>query len=131
MAQEKLTIDEFRALAQSMESGAGRKRSKYGNKKTNGRASKKEDSRARELRLKLQAGLISDLREQIAFILIPAQVNEDGKVEHPVSYIADFVYVDNETGRTVVEDTKGFRTRDYIIKRKLMLEKFNITIREL
>lgn len=131
MAQEKLTVDEFRALAESMKSGGGMKRNKYGNSRTNGRASKKENSRAHELRLKLQAGLISGLREQVAFILIPAQVNEDGNMENPVSYIADFVYVDNETGKTVVEDTKGFRTKDYIIKRKLMLKEHGITIKEL
>ena len=131
MAQQRMTVDQFRALAESMESGGGKKRSKYGNKKTGCHASKKENARARDLRLKLQGGLISSLREQVSYILIPAQVNEDGKMEQPVSYIADFVYVDNETGKTVVEDTKGFRTKDYIIKRKLMLERFGITIKEI
>lgn len=114
-----------------MKSGGGKKRNKYGNTKTDGRDSKKENSRARELRLRLQAGLISGLREQVSFILIPAQVNGEGKMEQPVSYIADFVYVDTETGRTVVEDTKGYRTKDYIIKRKLMLLVHGITIKEI
>lgn len=45
-------------------------------------------------------------------------------------YIADFVYFDKKAQRTVVEDTKGFKTKDYIIKRKLMLERYGIRIRE-
>lgn len=129
--KERLTVDEFRALAERMKTGVGTKRNKYGNSKTNGRDSRKENSRAHELQLKLRAGLISNLREQVSFILVPAQVNDEGKMEQPVSYIADFVYTDSQTGKTVVEDTKGCRTKDYIIKRKLMLKEHGITIKEL
>ena len=49
-----------------------------------------------------------------------------------VSYTADFRYTDKE-GKVVVEDVKSPRTRknpEYIIKRKLMLERYGITIRE-
>lgn len=49
-------------------------------------------------------------------------------LENECSYVADFVYEENET--TIVEDTKGFRTDAYIIKRKLMLERYGIQIRE-
>ena len=45
-------------------------------------------------------------------------------------YVADFVYTDVETGETVVEDTKGFRTDVYKIKRKLMLKVHGIKIKE-
>lgn len=45
--------------------------------------------------------------------------------------IADFVYTDNASGQTVVEDTKGVRTKEYIIKRKLMLHVHNIHIHEI
>lgn len=45
--------------------------------------------------------------------------------------IADFVYTDNASGQTVVEDTKGVRTKEYIIKRKLMLHVHNIQIHEI
>ncbi|KDD41088.1 PF06356 domain protein [Bordetella bronchiseptica OSU095] len=45
-----------------------------------------------------------------------------------MTYVGDFSYI--EDGRRVVEDAKGMRTRDYIIKRKLMLEKHGITVRE-
>jgi hypothetical protein len=91
--------------------------------------SRKEAQRAQELRLMLKAGVISNLREQVPYELIPAQKNEYGKViERAVIYKADFVY--DEKGKTVVEDTKGVRTKEYVIKRKLMLYEYGIRIRE-
>lgn len=106
-------------------------RSKYGNQRVGTHASKKEHYRADTLRLWLRTGVISDLREQVKFVLIPAQQDKDGNpIEKPCSYIADFVYTDNETGQTVVEDTKGVRTKEYIIKRKLMLYLHGIRIKE-
>ena len=92
--------------------------------------SRKEAQRAQELRLMLRAGIISDLREQVPYELIPAQKNEYGKVvERAVIYKADFVY-DDENGKTVVEDVKGVRTKEFVIKRKLMLYEYGIRIRE-
>lgn len=92
--------------------------------------SRKEAQRAQELRLMLKAGIISNLREQVPYELIPAQKNEYGKViERAVIYKADFVY-DDEKGKTVVEDTKGVRTKEYILKRKLLLYMYGIRIRE-
>ncbi len=115
-------------------------RNKYGAKRVGSHASKREHYRAQELRLMERAGLISDLREQVPYVLIPAQYGECGKdfkgrtsrvlLERACSYIADFVYTDKATGRTVVEDTKGFRTKEYIIKRKLMLHVHGIRIKE-
>ena len=95
-------------------------------------ASLKEYRRAQALKLMLAAGQISDLREQVPFVLIPAQRGDDGRVvEHACRYIADFVYTDRQTGRQVVEDTKGYRTKEYIIKRILMLHVHGIAIREI
>lgn len=115
-------------------------RNKYGAKRVGSHASKREHYRAQELRLMERAGLISDLREQVPYVLIPAQYGECGKdfkgrtsrilLERACSYIADFVYTDKATGQTVVEDTKGFRTKEYIIKRKLMLHVHGIRIKE-
>ena len=51
-------------------------------------------------------------------------------LERACSYIADFVYTDCKTGQTIVEDTKGMRTREYVIKRKLMLYMHGIRIKE-
>ena len=107
-------------------------RSKYHAKKVthNGITydSKKECQRHSELLLLERAGVIQGLQRQVKYELIPSQ-RVDGKVvERPVAYVADFVYQQN--GNTVVEDTKGFRTKEYIIKRKLMLWVHGIKIRE-
>lgn len=130
----KLTFEQL-ALAQSEVTAARKGKrvrgTKYNNEKIGGYDSRKEYYRAQQLKIMLRAGLISDLREQVPFILIPSQRNADGITERTVRYIADFVYLDNETGQTVVEDTKGFRTPEYIIKRKLMLLVHGITIKEI
>ena len=107
--------------------------------------SKKEARRYQELKLLEKAGKITDLQMQVKFELIPAQrefTNEiytkgrnkgsfkKGKLlERECVYIADFVYWEN--GKRVAEDTKGFRTKDYIIKRKLMLYVHGIRIKEI
>lgn len=104
--------------------------------------SKKEYRRYRELLLMEKAGLISDLQRQVKFLLIPTQYEhfkrygKNGKeltpgkrvVEKECAYYADFVYTEN--GRDVVEDTKGVRTPEYIIKRKLLLHIHGIRIKE-
>lgn len=90
--------------------------------------SKREYERWCELKLLKRAGEISDLRRQVKFRLIPAQKIDGKVVERECAYIADFVYV--RDGKTVVEDAKGFKTKDYIIKRKMMLERYGIQIKE-
>lgn len=108
---------------------------KYHNRKTvvNGHTfdSKKEANRYSELLLLERAGAIHDLRTQVKYVLIPSQRSkETGKIiERECSYKADFVYT--EGGETVVEDVKGYRTKEYIIKRKLMLHVYGIRIREI
>lgn len=92
--------------------------------------SNKELYRYGELKLLESRGIISDLKRQVTYELIPSQKNSQGKViERPCKYIADFVYRDQD-GKTVVEDVKGFRTKDYVIKRKLMLYRYGIQIME-
>ena len=96
---------------------------KYHNIKTGKYDSRKEAKRAVELGLLQRAGQIKGLAEQVKFELLPPQ---DG--EHAVHYIADFMYIEN--GKEVVEDVKGVRTSEYIIKRKMMLYFHDIRIRE-
>ena len=93
--------------------------------------SMKELGRWQELRLLQMVNGITDLCRQKEFILIPAQKDpETGRtLERACKYIADFVYTEN--GKTVVEDTKGIRTKEYIIKRKLMLSVYGIRIKEI
>lgn len=117
--------------------------SKYNNRKVRRDGltfdSKKEHKRYNELLLLEQAGEIRNLRRQVKFVLIPTQrepsqigtrggVKKGKLLERECAYIADFVYSQN--GKMVVEDTKGIRTKDYIIKRKLMLRVYGIRIRE-
>lgn len=121
---------------------------KYGNRKTTigGKEfdSKKEAQRYQELQLLQRSGQIQNLQTQVKYVLIPAQREasfevyksgpnkgrrKPGKLlEHECSYIADFCYIRN--GETVVEDAKGYRTEVYKIKKKLMLERYGIQIRE-
>lgn len=91
----------------------------------------KEYNRWCELKLLERAGKITGLRRQVKYELIPTQraPGKKGKViEYPVNYIADFVFTEN--GAVVVEDAKGYRTDEYKIKRKLMLWKYGIRIKE-
>ena len=93
--------------------------------------SKKELERWCELSLLQRGKAITDLRRQVKFELIPAQKDENGKViERAVNYVADFTYVEKRTGEFIVEDTKGFKTKEYILKRKMMLYFHGIRIRE-
>lgn len=101
---------------------------KYHNKKQDGFDSRKEARRHQELLLLERAGQIHGLKTQVEYILIPAQYIDGKCVERSCKYYADFVYL--QDGQLVVEDAKGYRTKDYVIKRKLMLQKYGIRIRE-
>lgn len=109
-----------------------RSRSKYGARKVMCDGimfdSLHEAERYRELKLLERAGKISDLRLQVPYILLPSQKVAGVVVERPVKYIADFVYKEGST--TVVEDAKGVRTKEYILKKKMMLFFHKIAIRE-
>lgn len=104
--------------------------------------SQKEALRYKELDYLLSEGIITDLKRQVKYLLIPAQrepatvgkrggIKQGKLLEHECSYIADFVYTVVESGETIVEDTKGMRTKDYVIKRKLMLFVYGIRIKEI
>ena len=89
--------------------------------------SKKEAARYCELKLLARANVIRDLRIQVPFEIVPS-VTIGGRKQRPVVYKADFVYTEN--GAQVVEDTKGMRTAEYIIKRKLMKHVHGIEVKE-
>lgn len=106
---------------------------KYNNKKIKGYDSKKEYIRSLELKSLQSKGIISELREQVKFVLLPSQYDiVNGKkvcIERACSYIADFVYIKN--GKQIVEDVKGMRTDVYKIKKKLMFHFHKIRITEI
>ena len=121
-----MTVDEYKRL--------GKNRNKYHNQKValpgiGTFDSKKEYDRWGELRALELIGMISGLRRQVRYEVIPEQRDAGGRLLEPASrYVADFVYTEN--GETVVEDTKGYRTAEYILKRKLMLLVHGMRIRE-
>lgn len=87
--------------------------------------SKKEAERYAYLNMLQKAGRIRDLRRQVEYELFP---KHDGL--RAIKYYADFVYTEADTGRIVVEDAKGVRTPEYKLKKRIMLERFNIEIHE-
>ena len=110
--------------------------SKYKNKKTEIFGikfdSKKEAERYIHLKAKEKNGEITGLKRQVRYELIPSQRIDGKVVERKCDYVADFVYFDELKKETVVEDvkSKATRTSTYIIKRKLMLQKYGIRIKE-
>ena len=121
---------------------------KYGNRKVTVDGivfdSHKEARRYGYLSLLEKAGEITNLARQVEYELIPVQkqvteyTDKKGKTRHKtivleraVKYIADFVYYD-KSGNLVVEDTKSTatKTKEYVIKRKLMLYMYGIKISE-
>ena len=114
-----------------------KKQPKYRNTKCehNGIKFDSEKARSRWFHLiQLQAaGHIRDLQLQVSFVLTERKQRDDGTWERASKYVADFVYIDVAAGKQVVEDVKSVSTRKnrtYIQKRKQMLEKYDITIKE-
>ena len=94
-------------------------------------ASKHEAKRYCELKLLENAKKISGLEMQKPYVILESYV-KNGKKIREVKYIADFVYFDIESGKMVVEDTKGFRTQVYRLKKKLFEKMYpDLTITEI
>jgi hypothetical protein len=95
--------------------------------------SKKEAERFLELKMLERGGVIRNLERQVHFTLIDAHRRKDGTLERRCEYVADFVY-EEENGEKVVEDVKGCRKgcayQLFVLKRKLMLDRYGIEIRE-
>jgi len=125
-------------------------KNKYGNRKTVVDNitfdSRHEANRYIELKFQQNAGIIHDLTLQKKYVLIEAQYESSDEVyqkgankgkpkrgaliEREVAYYADFDYYTAD-GEHVVEDAKGLKTKEYVIKRKLMLKIHGIRIHEI
>ena len=107
---------------------------KYRNKKTiiDGIKfdSKKESTRYLELKLLEKAGSIKELELQKSFEIQPDFTLNNHKIR-PIRYVADFYYYDNDKKQYVVEDTKGYRTKDYKLKKKMFEYRYGIEIEEI
>jgi hypothetical protein len=81
-------------------------------------ASKRETNRYRALILLLKCGKISALELQNKFIL-QQPYRKNGKSIREIAYVADFVYFDKERNKVIVEDSKGYRTDVFKLKKKI------------
>ena len=112
---EHITLQEYKQLQQ-------KGNSKYGAKKViiNGIKfdSQKEGNHYLELKLLEKQGLIKDLRIQVRFEL-QQKYKKNNKTIRAINYIADFVYFDKAKKKMIIEDTKGFRTEVYKLKKKI------------
>lgn len=90
--------------------------------------SKKECYRYKKLKILLKTNKIKDLKLQVPYVLI-----DKSKHGRAIRYIADFVYYNNELKKEVVEDVKSNITKTpvYKLKKRLMAEKYGITITEI
>lgn len=114
-------------LKNSSLKGMARTTSKYKNKKIiiDGIEfdSKKEAKRYSELKLLERTGKIKDLELQKVFELQPS-FKKNGKTYRKTTYKADFYYFNNEKGKYIVEDVKGFKTEVYKLKKKMFEYKY-------
>jgi hypothetical protein len=92
--------------------------------------SRKESVRYSQLKLYEKGGLISDLRLQVPYELIP-KLMINGKTERAIKYVADFVYFDTVNKVEIVEDVKSIATMTDVFKLKYRLMKsvYNIEIK--
>ena len=112
---EHITLQEYKQLQQ-------KGKNKYGAKKTSidGHVfdSLKEANYYEELKLRLKAGEIKGFCLQPIFILAPS-----------LKYKADFI-IFNNNGTSEIIDVKGMKTQNYITKKKIFADKYNLEIRE-
>lgn len=78
----------------------------------------------------MRRGIISGLKMQVPFEIVPADKDADGKKLRALKYVADFTYYDKD-GELHVEDVKGVRTAVYKLKKRLMWQVHRIAIEEI
>ncbi len=124
---EHISLEEYKQLQQ-------KGNSKYKNKKIELDGikfdSELELRRYQELKLLERAGAIKDLRRQVRFEL-QTSYKKNNKTIRGIYYVADFVYYSFSERKTIVEDTKGYKTEVYKLKKKLFEYKYqNLEIKE-
>lgn len=123
---ERMTAEEYQAAQRADKGQAEDKRRVRGTKRTTTpdgitHDSKTEAQRWEELKLMQRAGEICGLKRQVAIGLIgrDGPIMTDGGKQQRV-YKADFVYVDNALGITVIEDRKGHETEVFNLKKAIL-----------
>lgn len=85
-----------------------------------------EAKRYTQLVMLEEGEVIKNLQLQPKFRLMDSY-KYDGKPIKAIDYIADFMY--EEDGKRIVEDVKGIRTKEYIIKSKLFIKKYILELK--
>ena len=98
-----------------------KKDNKFGAIETDGYDSKLEANRATILWWMQRTWLISELQEQVPFVLQDSFIH-DSQTIRSIKYIADFVYIQN--WEHIVEDAKWFRTAIFKLKKKMFLKRY-------
>ena len=108
------------------------KQNKYHNKKVEYDGikfdSQKEKNRYIGLKQLERLGVIQNLQRQVKYELQPS-FKLNGKTIRSITYIADFVYI--QDGVEVIEDVKGMRTKEYLLKKKMFEYKYQKEIKEI
>lgn len=128
----RLTEEQYKQL---LGNSLKAKTNKYGNKKIiyDGIKfdSKKERNHYIGLKVLERAGEIKDLELQKVFELQPS-FKKNGKTYRKTTYIADFYYFSVKDNKYIVEDTKGFKTEVYKLKKKMFEYKYkDLEIKEI
>lgn len=121
----RMTVAQFRAAQKGpTREKKTKKASKYGSEKqvVDGLTfdSKREAARYAELCTLQRAGMIRDLQLQVKIVLQGKGgplLGENGRQRF---YKADFQYIDTDTGETIIEDAKGFKTKEYSLKKSIL-----------
>lgn len=99
-------------------------RPKYGNTKVTRDGmtfdSKREADRYEQLKHEQLAGAISGLEMQKRIKLFAGQAPLKYASGRSAFYVADFFYFDEQKRFWTIEDSKGFRTREYKLKRSIV-----------
>lgn len=108
------------------------KQNKYHNKKVEYDGIKfdstKEKNRYIGLKQLERLGVIQNLQRQVKYELQPS-FKLNGKTIRSITYIADFVYI--QDGVEIIEDVKGMRTKEYLLKKKMFEYKYQKEIKEI
>lgn len=108
------------------------KQNKYHNKKAIYDGIKfdsvKEKNRYIGLKQLERLGVIQNLQRQVKYELQPS-FKLNGKTIRSITYIADFVYI--QDNKEIIEDVKGMRTKEYLLKKKMFEYKYQKEIKEI
>jgi hypothetical protein len=114
--KEHISVAEYKELCKK------EKKNKYKNEKVTIDGitfdSIAEGNRYAELKLLQRQGIIKDLELQPEYLLQDS-FTKDGIKHREIKYIADFRYIVVATGELKIEDTKGCKTKEYRLKKKL------------